>query len=175
MKILAISGSLRSGSANTALVRSAQAIVCDRAEFNIYNELGALPHFNPELDVDPAPETVSRLRLNIAEADAVFMTTPEYAFGVPGSLKNALDWIVSSGELAGKKTAVVSASPLESGGDKALASLVQTLKVMSAVISEAGTLSVPFIRSKFDSGGHLIDPEATAALTTVLKTLAPEL
>ena len=172
MKILAISGSLRAGSSNSALISAAQLLVSEGTEVEIYHELAALPHFNPELDIDPAPAVVHRFRSQLQSADAVLISTPEYAFGMPGSLKNALDWVVSSGEFAGKPTAVVSASPLASGGDKALASLVQTLKVMSAVIGDTGTLSLPFIRSKFDSNGALVNPDTIHALRLLLKSIA---
>jgi len=154
-------------------VLAAKSLVSPEIEIEIYDGLASLPHFSPELDIDPAPDEVSRLRSCLLSSDAVFISTPEYAFGVPGSLKNALDWVVSSGEFAGKPTAAVSASPLESGGAKALVSLVQTLKVMSADIQDAGALSLPFIRSKFDGNGKLVDPATIAAMRAVLDTLNP--
>jgi len=172
MKILAISGSLRAGSSNSALIAAAQSLVSQDTKLEIYDDLAVLPHFNPELDIEPAPETVHRFRSRLLSADAVLISTPEYAFGMPGSLKNALDWVVSSGEFAGKPTAVVSASPLASGGDKALASLIQTLKVMSAVIGDTGMLSVPFVRSKFDSSGALVDPDTIKALRLLLNSIS---
>ncbi|NJR32237.1 MAG: NAD(P)H-dependent oxidoreductase, partial [Chamaesiphon sp. CSU_1_12] len=83
----------------------------DRIELSIYDGIGNLPHFNPELDDELAIAAVQDWRTQIQAADGILFCTPEYAHGVPGSLKNALDWIVSSGEFMGKPTAIISASP----------------------------------------------------------------
>jgi chromate reductase len=174
MKILAVSGSLRAVSSNSVLLRAITSLSPPGMSFEIYTELADLPHFNPDLDVDVPPDAVGRWRNLLSSAEAVLICTPEYAFGVPGSLKNALDWVVSSGEFVGKPTAVISASPLETGGEKALASLVQTLKVMTADIADAGTLAIPFIRSKFDAKGALIDRSTVDALERVLDTIKEE-
>ena len=114
LKILAISGSLRAESFNTSIIRSIQQFCKGKADVIFYNGYGAFPHFNPDLDIDPAPESVADFRKMLKEADGVILCTPEYAFGIPGSLKNALDWTVSSGELNEKPVAVISASPLPS-------------------------------------------------------------
>jgi len=90
----------------------------------IYGGLDDLPHFSPDRDGDDPPRSVGRLRELLRTADGVLIGTPEYAFGVPGALKNALDWTVSSGEFDGKPVAAISASPLYTGGAKAHASLL---------------------------------------------------
>ncbi|MBW4638176.1 MAG: NAD(P)H-dependent oxidoreductase [Gloeocapsa sp. UFS-A4-WI-NPMV-4B04] len=130
IKILAISGSLRASSSSTAILRAATALAPNNISISLYERLGELPHFNPELDNDNVPEPVRNWRSRLQECDGVLICTPEYAHGVPGVLKNALDWIVSSGEFMDKPTAVISASPSPDGGDKANASLVQTLRVI---------------------------------------------
>lgn len=119
MKIVAISGSLRAASSNTALVRAALASPPPGVETMLYDGLASLPHFSPELDGDAAPASVWNFRAQIASADGVLICTPEYAYGIPGSLKNALDWLVTSGELWRKPVAVLSASPSALGGEKA--------------------------------------------------------
>jgi len=110
MRILAISGSLRAASANTALLQAAAALAPAGVRIESYDGVGALPHFNPDMDVDPALPEVARWREALRSADAVLLSSPEYVHGVPGSLKNALDWIVSSGEFAGKPLAMINTS-----------------------------------------------------------------
>ena len=100
-KLLLISGSLRGGSTNSATMRTAAALAPDGVEATIYDGMGRLPHFNP--DDDPAdgvgldPE-VTTLRAALAEADALLLSTPEYAGALPGSFKNLLDWTVGGGQ-----------------------------------------------------------------------------
>ena len=123
MKILAISGSLRANSKNTKLLQN--------AGLEVYSELAQLPYFNPDLDTESPPEPVARFRKLLQDADAVLISSPEYAHGVPGVLKNALDWIVSSGEFVQKPVALVNASL---NATHAQASLKETLTVMMALI-----------------------------------------
>src|SRR5437660_3669370 len=124
MKIVAICGSLRAQSSNLALLRAAAKI---GTEVQIYDGLADLPHFNPDDDVEGAtpPPAVAALRAMLADADGILISSPEYAHGVPGSLKNMLDWLVSDGALAGKPVALINASP--AGGAFARDSLVETL------------------------------------------------
>lgn len=176
MKILGISGSLRAASANTALVRAAAALAPEDMTVTLYEGLGSLPHYTPDLDGDDPPAPVAEWRAQLRAADGVLFCTPEYAHGMPGSLKNALDWIVSSGEFdGGKPTAVLSASPSFLGGDKAHASLRQILAVVGAKVPEGGTLIVPFARTKMDAAGEISDPATLDALRAVLKALAQEI
>ena len=108
----------------------------------------------------------------LRDADGVLICTPEYAFGVPGSLKNALDWTVSSGEINEKPVAAISASPLYSGGDKAPASLLLTLTALGANVPDGGTLSIPGVKGKLDASGAVSDPVTARALGAVLDALA---
>lgn len=143
-------------------------------EFSIYDGLDKLPYFSPELDTEQstAPLTVADLRQHVQAADAVVFSTPEYAFGIPGVLKNALDWLVSSGDFTHKPTAVISASPLATGGEKAHASLVQTLTVMTADIREEYKLIIPLIRTKMNTEGALTDAMLEKTLVTLMTDLA---
>jgi NAD(P)H-dependent FMN reductase len=113
ISILAISGSLRANSSNNAVIVTAATLVAGEVDFIIYEGLGSLPHFNGR--ENPAPEVIEFRKL-LSEADGVFICSPEYAFGVPGSLKNALDWTVSTGDLVNKPVALITAA---TGGDKA--------------------------------------------------------
>jgi chromate reductase, NAD(P)H dehydrogenase (quinone) len=178
INILAISGSLRSNSTNTSILRAAvglatdatQQRLCQRFKISIYEGIGTLPHFNPELD-GVALASVHDWRTQLQAADGIIFCTPEYAHGVPGALKNALDWIVSSGEFMHKPTAVISASPSPDGGEKANASLVQTLGVMMAEIAVGSMLCIPAISAKLNERGEIIDADTVRSIQSLLDNL----
>jgi NAD(P)H-dependent FMN reductase len=172
MRIVAISGSLRASSTNTTLVRFIARLAPENMEISLYEGLADLPHFTPDLDGDDPPASVLALRQLLQAADAVLICTPEYAFGVPGTLKNALDWTVSSGDLWGKPVAAISASPLASGGDRAHASLLLTLTALGASVPEGAKLMVPTVGKKLNVSGDVMDPETTLKLKAVLNVLA---
>jgi chromate reductase len=135
MHLLAICGSLRAASANKALIAAAMSVAPDDVTIELYDELGALPHFNPDLDDAGAPDVVVRFRERLMQADGVLISSPEYAHGVPGVMKNALDWVVGTGELVGKRVALLNASPRST---IAQAQLRETLKTMNwAVVDQA--------------------------------------
>ncbi len=170
MKILAISGSLRVSSANTAILRAMVELAPSNLQISIYDGLNNLPHFNPEIDGDLLLDAVEDWRDRIQSADGVIFSTPEYAHGVPGVLKNGLDWIVSSGEFMHKPTVVISASPSPDGGSKANASLVQTLKVMMAkIVAEALCISAASAKL---NGDRVTDPLTKQSLISLLDQLA---
>src|SRR4051812_25313523 len=159
MKALAICGSLRARSSNTALLLAASRVAPQGLDVVLYRGLGELPHFNPDLDDegDPPPPAVAALRAQVSSADGLIISCPEYAHGVPGSLKNALDWLVSHPDFAGKPTVVWNASA--AGGEHAQASLIETLKTMSARVLLEASLLAPFLRTKLAPGDDL-DPES---------------
>lgn len=135
MKIMGISGSLRTASVNTGLLKAAASLAPHDVEFAVYDALGNLPHFNPELDREPLPLAVADFRSQLNRSAGVVISTPEYAHGIPGVLKNALDWLVASGELYEKPIALFNPSPRTT---YAQASITETLTVMSArLIPEA--------------------------------------
>ncbi|NOU68779.1 flavoprotein [Paenibacillus sp. LMG 31461] len=172
IKIVAISGSLRQKSSNTALMHAIIALAPDNMDFTVYGGLGDLPHFNPDIDVDDGPESVTELRTQLNESDAVLICTPEYGNGVPGVLKNALDWLVSSGEFMNKPTSVISASPTPLGGDKAHASILLTLNMINAKIVEGGTMMISHINLKLNKDGNITDSSTEQGLRSVLEGLA---
>jgi NAD(P)H-dependent FMN reductase len=171
MRILAISGSLRASSTNTLLVHYIARLAPPDVEIVFYEGLADLPHFTPDLDSDDAPVSVRSLRVLLQAVDGVLICTPEYAFGVPGTLKNALDWLVSSGDLWGKPVAAISSSSLASGGEKALASLLLTLTALGANVPEGGKLMLPMLKKKLDTNGDVVDPETIEALKAILDAL----
>jgi NAD(P)H-dependent FMN reductase len=167
LNIMAISGSLRTDSSNTSILKFLQSTVPQHS-FWLYDGLDKLPHFNPVLDTEHAPVEVQSLRKVITEADGIIICTPEYAFGVPGSLKNMLDWTVSSGSLVDKPVALITASSV---GESAHASLLKTLEVLTAKIVENGTLLIPFIRAKMNAKNQITDEQTEQDIQNVLKAL----
>ena len=139
-------------------------------QISIYEGIGNLPHFNPELDGDLPLDSVRDWRDGVRSADGIIFCTPEYAHGIPGALKNALDWIVSSGEFMHKPTAVISASPSPDGGANANAALVQTLRVMMADLTAGSILCIPAVSAKL-TAGEITDPDTVTALQSLLASL----
>lgn len=156
--IVAIPGSLRKRSSNHLLLEYLQALAPADTRFVIFNGVGEMPLFNPDLNNDKPPAPVKVFRDLLATADGAIICTPEYAFGVPGALKNALDWTVSSGSLAEKQVMLITAS---TNGQHAHASLLLTLEALSAKLQPDTALIVPFIGSRIDSNGTIND-EKTA-------------
>jgi NAD(P)H-dependent FMN reductase len=170
MHLLTISGSLRARSSNTELLRAA-ALVADPAwTFDHYDGLAALPHFNSDLDVEGsvAPAAVADLRTRVAGAQALLISSPEYAHGVPGSLKNALDWLVSDAEMVGKPVGLLNAS---SRSAFAHAQLAETLRTMSAHLVEGATFTIPLDGRRLDAEEIAADPALAAMLRTALSAL----
>jgi chromate reductase len=134
----------------------------------LYDGLAELPQFNPDHELDPIP-AVLRLREQLARADAVLICTPEYAHGVPGALKNALDWVVGTGELVDKPVALLNAS---ARATIAQASLTDTLVTMSArLVTEASGI-FPLTGRKLDAPGIAADPGLAESLRASLTALA---
>ncbi len=172
MHILAISGSLSAGGTITTLVRAIMALAPDGMTVALYDGLGELPHFNPDRDGDVPPAAVAHLRGLLRDADGVLICTPEYAYSMPGALKNAFEWTVSSGEFVGKPVAALSASPYPTGGERAHASLLLTLTAVNATVPDGAALTVPLVRTKMGADGVISDPETVRALRSVLDALA---
>jgi chromate reductase len=172
--VLGISGSLRKQSSNTRLLSSIGGMMPAGMEFRIYQGLASLPHFSPDLDGDESQshEAVREWREELRAANAIVICTPEYARGVPGSLKNALDWVVSSGEFMNMPTAVISASPHPDGGSTALQSLILTLKMMSAAIPDEASLAVPFVSNMIEPNGSVTDTNILSSLLNMVWVLS---
>lgn len=176
LKILALSGSLRSGSLNTALLREAERLSPHQL-FDHYDGLGLLPHFNEDRE-HPAPSAVTDLRRRVQDADAVLIASPEYNSSIPGALKNALDWLSrpSSDEgpaLALKPVAVVGASPGPFGTVRAQLALRQVLHKMNARVVQQPEFLLFQAHQQFDDDGRFPDSSpAQPLLRAVLDALA---
>ncbi len=127
MRMLAISGSLRAGSSNTALLEAAVRSAPAEISVSLFARLEEIPPFNPDREGDTPADSVAALRTAVREADVILLSTPEYAHGVPGALKNAFDWLVGSGEFYEKPVALLHVS---ARGEYARASLKETLAIM---------------------------------------------
>jgi NAD(P)H-dependent FMN reductase len=172
MRVVAISGSLRAGSTNAALLHAAARVAPPAMELVFYDGVGDLPHFTPDLDADDdsPPQVVRDFRRLLIDADGIVISTPEYAHGVPGALKNAIDWLVSVGALVGKPVLLLNAAA--AGCEHAQASLLHTLQVMNWNVLTEASLTAPFLRKKIQAGGVLDDEAAANKLRASLDALA---
>ncbi len=148
MVIFAISGSLREGSSNTEILKKIKLHLPKSTEFILYDGLSRLPHFNPDMDKENVPAEVVELRGMIKRSNAMIISTPEYAHGIPGSLKNALDWMVSTTVLENKPMAVIFGSASE--GNFAKDALVEVLKTVSARIMPETLVQISASQEKVD-------------------------
>jgi len=169
MRILAISGSLRAASADTTLLKAAAALGPEDVTLNIYDGLGDLPPFNPDLDRDPPHAAVAEFRFQLRESAGLIISSPEYAHGVPGILKNALDWVVASGELYEKPVALFSAS---ARAGYAQVSLVETLTVMTARVVPEAYIVVPLQGKNLDENGIIAEPGLSRTIRSALTAFA---
>jgi chromate reductase, NAD(P)H dehydrogenase (quinone) len=163
---MAISGSLRAVSVNTAVLRAAARLAPSGMEILLYTGLGNLPAFNPDLDNDALPDLVQMLRHEIGLADGLLISSPEYARGVPGSLKNALDWLVSSSEFPGKPIALIQTSPR---AVDAPAQLRLILSTMSARLIDVASLTLPLLGRSLDAKEIVADASLAAPLRGALE------
>ena len=166
--LLAISGSLRQSSSNTLLLQAAKALAPEGVEITLYHGIGDLPHFNPDLD-EMQIAAVQEFRNQIAHADGLLISSPEYAHGMPGTLKNALDWLVSGEEFIGKPVTFFNASPQAS---YILAALTETITVMSGQIVTEAILTVPLRGTKRDTADIVADEFLAGAVRAALATFA---
>ncbi|MBS0471174.1 MAG: NAD(P)H-dependent oxidoreductase [Proteobacteria bacterium] len=169
MRLLAISGSLRAVSTNTTLLNAAMRLAPDGMTIALFEGLATLPPFNPDLDVDPLPAAVADWRGRVAAADGLLISSPEYARGIPGSLKNAFDWMVSDTEFAGKPVAFFHASERAVASQAALRLVLET---MSARIVEDATITVPLLGKQTDVDSLLHDKAVTGRIVVALEAYA---
>lgn len=169
IKILAISGSTRKASSNLNLIKAIANLTSDIFTINIFEEIADLPHFNPDLDNENVPAAVADFREQLRAADGILICTPEYAIGVPGTLKNAIDWTVSSMEFSKKPAALITASL---SGEKAHQSLLGTLLIIEAKMTADTQLLIPFIKTKITADCKITDNETLDKIIKLTKSLA---
>jgi chromate reductase len=170
MRVLAISGSLRRASTNTAALEALVRLAPDGVKVLLYRDLANLPVFNPDDDIEdkPKPEPVETLRTLIDASDALVIAAPEYAHGLPGALKNALDWLVASETFAGKPIALINTSPR---AFHAQASLREILTTMAARLIPEAFASVSLTGKALTADDILADTACARRLTESLEAL----
>jgi chromate reductase len=175
MRVLAISGSLRAASHNTALLRAAAELAPDGVEVEILEGLESLPPYNEDRDTDQPPAEVARVRQQIADADAVLFATPEYNGTLPGQMKHLVDWASrpygAGASVWGKPVAVIGASVTDYGAIWAQDHLRKALGIAGARVLDT-ELPVSKAQERFDSDGVLTDLELRDRLTEIVGELA---
>jgi NAD(P)H-dependent FMN reductase len=167
IRILTLSGSLRPQSSSHKILQIATTLLPDRVEVDDTADIGSLPHFDGS---ETPPPAVARFLDQLRQADGVLICIPEYAFGVPGSFKNALDWTVGGGEFSQKPVAYITAASV---GEKAHESLGHTFTAMGSTIT--GNLRIPFIRAKLTPEGTLKDPVLKESVQAIVDSLLSKL
>jgi NAD(P)H-dependent FMN reductase len=165
--ILALCGSTRTVSANAYIIKALEKLVGTNWSMTIY-DLTTLPYFNQDVGDEQVQPSVSHFRKAIAKADAVLICTPEYVFSLPGILKNALEWTVSTTVFSDKPTALITAS---SSGEKAHESLLLVMKTLGVKTSDELCLLISGVKSKLDSNGEVIDKALVKKLHDLVNAL----
>jgi chromate reductase len=172
--VLGVSGSLRRGSYNTALLRHAGDLFeAEGAEFEVFQGLRDIPPYDEDYDIEDAPEAVSRMREAVRDSDAVFFVTPEYNSSIPGVLKNALDWLsrpFASNPLRYKPVAVIGASSGMFGAVWAQAELRKVLGSIGARVTE-GEVAIGNASERFDQNDRLNEPNLEQEVHEVVAML----
>jgi chromate reductase, NAD(P)H dehydrogenase (quinone) len=175
---LLISGSLRDGSTNTAILRTADQVAPANVKTTLYDGMGRLPHFNPDGDREGerVDEAVAELRAAVTAADALLLCTPEYAGALPGSFKNLLEWTVGDASTYRKPVAWINASgrAAPTGGADAHESLRKVLGYVHAWIVEEACRRIPIARSDIGAEGMIEDPAIREQISQTLATLADQ-
>lgn len=168
LNVVAICGSTRETSVNLSYIKAFAERGKHLFNTTVFRQLDTLPHFNPDLDNDTPPQAIADFRQLLRSSDAILICTPEYAMGVPGSLKNAIDWTVSSMEFSKKPTALITASSL---GEKAHTSLLDTLRIIEAGITDDTQLLIPHAKTKITNEGIITDENTGIAVDSLIGAL----
>ena len=174
MKVCGIAGSLRRGSYNRSLLRAAAELAPERMTITVFDRLGELPLYDADVEAQGDPEAVVALKSAIGEADALLIATPEYNHGIPGVLKNAIDWASrppSRTVLAGKPTTLIGASPGRTGTARAQLTLRESLASTSTPVLLGPEVLVGEAQKKFTEDGTLSDEPTRKFLRAQLERL----
>lgn len=171
LKVLAIAGSLRAESINAAFCRAAARLAPAGLEVAVFADLGRIPPFNPDRD-DRPPAAIRRFRAAVGGADALLIASPEYAHGVSGVMKNALDWLVSFEGFVAKPVAVVNTSARAHHADQALR---ETLRTMSAVIVEGASPTLALLGTLTREAAMVESADLSARIRLALDALEAHL
>ena len=176
LNVLALCGSLRKASINAALLRAAARLARPGADVEIADWLGRLPLYDPDLedviDEREVPRAVHALRMAVAASDAILIASPEYAHGISGTIKNALDWLVSYEPFIHKPVAIINVSPRAHHADEALR---ETLRTMSAGLVGERSFAVELLGAHMDEAAMAASPEVAAVVGEAMAALRAEI
>jgi len=170
--ILAIPGSLRSASWNRQLLRAAREHAPDGMDIRLYDDLASIPPFNEDLETDGGPQSVRALHRDVAGADGLLISTPEYNWSIPGVLKNAIDWLSRDEVLAGKPVAIMGVTAGRWGTRLAQAALRQVLTATESLVLPTPALFIHDAPRAFDAEGRLSDAATAKQLEHLLHAFA---
>ena len=166
--ILAICGSTRAESSNHRLIGAIKELYAGKLNIVLFESISLLPHFNPDLADDHTPDAVKEFRQKLRDADGVLICTPEYAHGIPGSLKNAIDWTVSSNEFSQKPVVLITAS---TDGKFAHTALLEILRTIETKETEQLQLLIPFVQTKISKDSLITDEKTLEEVKAVMEKL----
>lgn len=164
--IFAINGSASRNSSNEKLINNFARLTKDDFNVIVFNDLKALPHFDPELSVENTPKAILELRNNIDRADGVLICSPEYVFSIPSGLKNIIEWCVSTTIFSGKSTGLITAS---ANGQKGHEELQLLMKTLLAKFTNKTTLLIQGVKGKINERGEIIDDKTLQDFTNFIE------
>jgi chromate reductase len=173
--VCGIAGALRAGSYNKALLRAAQELAPAGMEIRTFERLREIPPYDADVEAKGDPEPVAALKHAIREADALLIATPEYNYGVPGALKNAIDWASrppGKSPLNRKPAAIMGASPGPTGTVRAQLALRQSFLFTETYAMLKPEVLVARAHEKFDASGRLVDEATRQFVKSLLEALA---
>ncbi len=167
-KILTISGSTKKGSSNEQILNFISKKYESDFEFQFFSDLENLPYFNPDLYGDLEPHSVKNFKKLIAQSDAVIISTPEYVFSLPGVLKNAIEWVVSSTVFTNKPLGIIVGA---ASGTQALSSLDLIMSTLQCRIAPEAKVLIQGVKGKLSEDGDLTDPIALKEIAQMIASL----
>ncbi len=167
-KVVAISGSTRKNSSNESILRYIAQTFSESIALEIYDNIKELPYFNPDLDTETPPKSVIEFRNKIAQSDGIIICTPEYIFSLPGILKNAIEWNVSTTLFSNKPVAIIVAS---ASGEKAFEVLNLIMTTIESKIAKNSKLLIKGIKGKIGKEGEITDPDTMNEIKVLVESL----
>ena len=164
--IFVIIGSASKNSANEKLMENFAKLTKEIFNLTVFKDLKTLPHFDPELSIDNPPKEIIEFRRNVENANGIIICTPEYIFSIPGGLKNAIEWCVSTTVFSEKPIGLITAS---ASGQKGHEELQLIMKTVMAKFTDETTLLIPGIKGKMDEGGNITDNKTKADLVNFIE------
>ncbi len=164
--ILAIIGSASENSSNEKLVNIIGTLTSDVFNLSVFKGLKSLPHFDPELSNNKPPKEIIDFRTKIDQSDGIIICTPEYIFGIPGGLKNAIEWCVATTVFSNKPTGLITAS---ADGQKGHEELQLIMKTVMANFTDKTTLLIQGIKGKINETGELTDDKTKSEIANFIE------